>query len=146
MGARTDATSQQTFDAQFECAACGFAGDAEVTAQGYGSARGWTDAAREDASQQAYHDAVGVAQRTLWFVPCPKCGEVNPGAGRYKAVTVLGTLGLGGATGLLAGLFFGRGDLVVQLSVGGFTAAAFGSIFLWKRARAWWRATERVRF
>ena len=143
MVARTNAMSEQTFDATYECAACGFTAEAAVTAKGHGTAGGWHDAAADEASQKAYQDAVSVAQRTLWFVPCPKCGAT--GAGNYKLVTFAGTLGIGAGTGVLCAVLFGRGDLLVQLIVGGFAAVAFGGIFFWKRARVWFGAAERVR-
>jgi hypothetical protein len=145
MAPRTSVQAQHSFGADFDCECCDYKARATVTATGSGDEAGWTAESAEGASNNALADAVTVATRTLWFVPCPRCGQVSARGRAFKVKAMLGSLAITLASGALTfALFDERDDEGLAAILGAGSGLLFGGIFAWRWARAWVGARSRV--
>ncbi|MFT3712671.1 MAG: hypothetical protein QM817_33900 [Archangium sp.] len=145
MAPRTSVKAQHSFGADYDCGRCDYKARATVTATGYGDEAGWPDTAEEGARTKAFEDAVAVATRTLWFVPCPRCGFTNPRGLQFKIKSILGALVIGCISGAICFAFMNdRGDELLATGFGIGTGLLFTAIFLWRWGRAWVGARARV--
>ena len=146
MAMRTSAKTAEVFEGTFECRHCEFQAEATVHAIGWGRAGGVGGDARELAVQDAVEDAGAVASRSLTFVPCPRCGKLDPSARSYRLQVIVGSVLLGGFAA--AGLYvyaharYGAAHGMAWLfSVFGL---AIASLAFWKWRRPWVGVRERV--
>ena len=138
---------KEVFAGHFECRHCDLDVPAQVRAVGWGGERptGLT------VEEEAIEDASGVASRTLQFVPCPRCGKLDPTGRGYRIQVIVGVIVLGAL--LFGGCYlflkfrarhssFERSELL-------WMSAAFGAlmsaILYWKWSRPWRGAAKRTR-
>jgi hypothetical protein len=148
-GDYTSARVADVFDGTFECRSCGLSAPAVVSSSGRGSAHGHGADDARAALRDGMVDANSVAARSLTFLPCPKCGVVDPSARSYRVQVIVGSLLLGAVSaGVMYYLFTrtldeGRstaGYGPIAAVVGGVvTAAAY-----WWWGRCWRNIRRRV--
>jgi len=151
MGMQTIAKVAESFEGTFECRHCDYEVGATVFAKSSGAARGVGEDAQRVAYENAETDANALAARTLQFVPCPKCGKLDPTGHSYRAQVTVGSLILGaiGAGGIY--LYIGmrtRGRADESMATWG--AIGFGiflaALLYWRWGRPWRSSRKRTVF
>jgi hypothetical protein len=133
----------------YACKRCGHRAQARVVVTGQAETTGYGVMAGEVARELAKRDGDMLAARSLMFVPCPSCEQVDPSAASYRRTRTLFAIAVALAfiaVGVVMALWMeSPADVLCLLMLGTFGVITGVRTYLRQR-RPWARVEYRVSF